>query len=146
MSVRLYLDTSAVAKLYLEESGSSKFRSFLENRVTSPVVSTLTRLELRCLLSRRRRAGSIDFATEQLAAAKFENLVGTQTVVLFPVEDSHVRSAIDLLATMPAHPLRTLDALHLAIARSLQADAIATADRTMGKAAAELRFGVEFFA
>ncbi len=43
------------------------------------------------------------------------------------------------------HGLRTLDALHLAIARDLGAPLIATADRIMAKAAADLGLEVERF-
>ena len=146
MSRRVYLDTSAVAKLFLKEPASPQFGSFFRRQIRPPAVSTLTTLELRCLLSRRRRAGDIDLAAEQSAVAEFENLIRFELLLAYPLDDSHARTAIDLLATLPEHPLRTLDALHLAIARSLQADTIATADRVLGEAARSLHFAVEVFA
>jgi predicted nucleic acid-binding protein len=46
---------------------------------------------------------------------------------------------------LPEHALRTLDALHLAIAQSYQVQHIATADRLFAKAAQQLGFKVAFF-
>lgn len=42
-------------------------------------------------------------------------------------------------------PLRTLDALHLAIATGIEASAVATADETLGDAAAILGLHVQWF-
>jgi predicted nucleic acid-binding protein len=146
VSRRVYLDTSALVKLFLKEPASVQFGAFFREQALAPAISTLTMLELRCLLSRRRRSGDIDVAAEQSAVAEFENLIRFELLLAYPLDDSHARAAIDLLAALPEHRLRTLDALHLAIARSLQADTIATADRVLGEAARSLRFTVEVFA
>ena len=50
--------------------------------------------------------------------------------------------AVSLLGDLPSLPLRTLDALHLAIAKGLRADTLATADRLMAEAAEVLGFEV----
>lgn len=42
-------------------------------------------------------------------------------------------------------PLRTLDALHLALAMASGADEIATADEVMARAAEQLQLAVHFF-
>jgi hypothetical protein len=45
----------------------------------------------------------------------------------------------------PKYPLRTLDALHLAVARHEQVDAIATADSVMAETAQAMGFAVARF-
>lgn len=61
------------------------------------------------------------------------------------VEDKHLESAANLITMLPEHALRTLDAMHLAIAQHLGLDRIATADGLFAKAAAALEFSVDFF-
>ena len=51
---RAYLDTSALAKWYLNEAGSEAFVEFLQG-LDSAVISSLSVTEMRSLLSRRRR-------------------------------------------------------------------------------------------
>ena len=53
-----YLDTSALAKWYLNEPGSDEFEAFIARR-PGAIVSRLAAVELRCLPARRRRAGDI---------------------------------------------------------------------------------------
>jgi mono/diheme cytochrome c family protein len=53
--------------------------------------------------------------------------------------------AVSLIARYQEHPLRTLDALHLAVARHEQVDAIATADGVMADTAEAMGFAVARF-
>ncbi len=46
---------------------------------------------------------------------------------------------------LPAVPIRTVDAFHLAMAKQIQAEALATADRIMADAAAALDIPVVRF-
>ncbi len=59
--------------------------------------------------------------------------------------DEHAHTAMDLLTTSKEHPLRTLDALHLAIAVTLDFAVLATADHVMAQAAVAMGFQVEVF-
>ena len=47
----------------------------------------------------------------------------------------HVAAAAEMISRLRRHPLRTLDALHLAIALAIKCRQLATADRTMADAA-----------
>ncbi|HYM13758.1 MAG TPA: type II toxin-antitoxin system VapC family toxin, partial [Bryobacterales bacterium] len=62
-----------------------------------------------------------------------------------PLDDGHALDAIGLAGRLRGHPLRSLDALHLAIARSLGAGQIATADRVLAQAATALGMKVAPF-
>ena len=62
-----------------------------------------------------------------------------------PLDDAHAVAALDLLDRLRPHPLRTLDALHLAAALGAAAAVLATADRVMARAAADLGLDVATF-
>jgi predicted nucleic acid-binding protein len=139
-----YLDTSALAKWYLNESGSEEFETFLLGQEKA-TVSRLGAIEFRCLLARRRRARELSATTEQAMFEQFRTDVLNGHLEVHPLLDEHAHAALGLLERMEGHPLRTLDALHLAIASALGATVFATADRVMAQAAAALGLRVEIF-
>jgi uncharacterized protein len=49
--------------------------------------------------------------------ATFLEDINQRYLTLLPAEDKHLDSASDLISMLPTHSLRTLDALHLAIAQ-----------------------------
>jgi hypothetical protein len=53
--------------------------------------------------------------------------------------------AVNLISTLPDVPLRTLDAMHLVIAREIDDSILATADRSMPAGAHEMGFSVVRF-
>ncbi len=144
MSDLIYIDTSALAKRYLREAGSDEFDLFL-GRLASVSISRLTMVEFRCLLGRRRRNRDLDTGAEHRAAAALEDDVAQGFIEVHPLEDRHAIAARDLLIRLAAIPLRTLDALHLAIATAMGAGALATADDILAGAAEALRLPVEWF-
>lgn len=128
-----YLDTSALAKWYLNEPFSEKFEAFIQEHRTA-AISRLTVVELRCLLARRRRAGEITRTVESRVFAAFEEDTRAGFLQVHPVVDEHLIAALGLIARLARFPLRTLDAMHLAIAQGVHARRLATADRTMAGA------------
>ena len=139
-----YVDTSALAKLYLNERGSEQFEAFIV-RQERAAISRLTALEFRCLLARRRRAQELSAQAEGDAFTQFRSDVFNGHLEVHPLLDEHAHTAMDLLTRLKEHPLRTLDALHLAIAVTLDIAVLATADHVMAQAAAALGFQVEVF-
>lgn len=140
----VYLDTSALAKRYLNEAGSEEFEAYLMAQGVG-LVSTLTVAEMRCLLARRRREGSIDAGLEARIMAAFEEDLLTGVLAIRRFQDEDVWEAVRLVDQLREHALRTLDALHLASARSARAEGLATADRAMATAAEALGMDVERF-
>lgn len=128
-----YIDTSALAKWYLNEPFSDEFEAFIRGEPTS-AISRLTVVELRCLLARRRRAGEITKNIESRIYATFETDVGAGFLQVHPVEDAHLSAALALITRLARFPLRTLDALHLAVAQGIDCQRLATADKTMAQA------------
>ena len=140
----VYLDTSALAKWYLNESRSEDFAAFMA-QAADPVISRLVVLEMRCLLARRRRSGHLDRELEARVFAELEADVAAGHLLLRPVEDEHVVAAVGLIERLQPIALRTLDALHLAIAATWALPQLATADRVMAEAAERLGMGVVRF-
>ena len=139
-----YLDTSALAKWYLNEPFAEQFEAFIQQQPTA-AISRLTVVEFRCLLARRRRAGDITKAVESRVYAAFEQDVGAGFLQVYPVADEHLIAALRLITQLARYPLRTLDALHLAIALSIHCEVLATADKTMADAGKAAGLGVARF-
>lgn len=144
MSSPPYVDTSALAKWYLPESGSDAVESWI--RSAAPIgVSGLTLVELRSLLARRRRERTIGEGDEMrvLAAVEMDLHAGHARRLPWSGEGAFDTAAA-LIARCVA-PLRTLDALHLVAALDSGASVFATADRAQADAAVELGFDVVRF-
>ncbi|HEY3244508.1 MAG TPA: type II toxin-antitoxin system VapC family toxin [Phycisphaerae bacterium] len=139
-----YLDTSALAKWYLNEPLSEQFEAFIREQ-SSAAVSRLTVVEFRCLLARRRRVGEITKSVESRVYASFEQDVGAGFLQVYPVADEHLIAALSLITRLGRYPLRTLDALHLAIAQGIHCRRLATADKTMAGAGKAIGLGVARF-
>lgn len=136
----VYMDTSALAKWYLNEARSEDVEAYL--RQVGPVaVSSLTLLEMRSLLARRVREGSLNSSVGGRVWAVVEQDVTDGFLRRYPLEDGHLAAATGVFDLVSQTPLRSLDTLHLAVARAIGTQVLATADRVM--AAAALSLGLE---
>ncbi len=130
----LYVDSSALAKLYVPEGNSDEVDSYLRGRI-GLMVSELAITEVLSATARRKREGelsadaAIRIRDALLADADSGAFVRLQ---LDPVVH---REAERLLLMTSVVPLRTLDALHLALALSGAATHVLTFDRRMRDAA-----------
>ncbi len=139
-----YIDTSALAKWYLPESGSESFAKWIQHQ-DNTYISSLTVTEFRCLLSRRLRMELLNALQVQQIYAKFKQDVEDAHLIHYPIDNRHIINASLMIESLPSVPLRTLDALHLTVARDIPADIIATADKVMTEAAQLLNFKVVLF-
>lgn len=139
-----YLDSSALAKWYLSEAGSAEFVEFIRTRQVA-LISRLTVVEIRSLLARRRRSGDITIEYQQDAVRTFDSDVRKGFLHVEPLSDSQAVIAADFIDRLADQPLRTLDALHLAVARTTGTRLIATADRALARAAQALGFATITF-
>jgi uncharacterized protein len=106
--VILYLDTSSLVKLYVDEPGSADVRRLVElaELVSASVVAYP---EARAALARRRRERSLTVAGHRRSKAALD--VDWPRVLSLDVSGPLARSAGDLA---DRHRLRGFDALHLA--------------------------------
>ncbi len=103
----LYLDTSSLVKLYVEEPGSADVRRLLEE-ATIVATSLVAYPEARAALARRRREGSLTTTGHRRAKAALDG--DWPRVLALDVSMSVAKSAGDLAER---HRLRGFDALHL---------------------------------
>lgn len=144
MTDKVYLDTSAIAKWYLNEEHSEEFSQFLR-LIPSAIISPLTIIEMRSLLARRRRMHEIPESLEMEIFATFQMDIDKRHLHLVPFDPRHFEDATHIIASLPTIALRTLDALHLSIMQFHQIDTLATADQVMMIAAKALSIQVEAF-
>jgi len=112
--VRLYLDTSALVKLYVEQDGSSAVRRLVSQ--SRPVgTSALAYVEARAAFSRRKTEGHLTVAEHRRVVHDLD--ADWDRFVRLEVTEPLIREAADLAE---AHRLRAHDAIHLASARVLK--------------------------
>lgn len=123
--MRYYVDTSAATKLLIEEAESAALRVFLNSVEESGdlVASALVETELRRVAIRE----DLDQGEVSVVLARFD-------VVHLP------RSVFREAGVLPIAGLRSLDALHLAMASRTASDAIVAYDARLLEAARALGF------
>jgi predicted nucleic acid-binding protein len=112
--VRLYLDTSALLKLYVAEDGSEVLREALA-AATLVGTSVIAYLEARAALARRRRERDVSRAAQHRAVRELD--ADWNRYVVLEIHATLLRDAVRL---SEAHGLRAYDALHLASARLMR--------------------------
>lgn len=132
MSV-IYLDTSALAKKYLQESHTEDFLAW-EKTHSELHISQLTVVEFRCLLARRERRRELTKQEVEQIFSLFNVELSQNAFILHTISENSVIKAIDLIEQLTTVPLRTLDAIHLSIALDICAVGLATADIVMAEA------------
>ncbi|MBV8056059.1 MAG: type II toxin-antitoxin system VapC family toxin [Deltaproteobacteria bacterium] len=114
----LYLDTSAVVKLYADEHGSAATRrAVAEADLIASSIVTYT--ETRAALSRKYRTRKIDAAAFARSKAEFES--DWKGFVIMPVDTQTIRSAGEFAEQFG---LRAYDAVHLATANSFSRETV----------------------
>jgi predicted nucleic acid-binding protein len=138
--VILYLDTSSLVKLYVEEAGSDSVRRLVAG-AGRIAVSIVAYPEARSAFARRRRERGLTPAGHRSAKAAFER-DWSRTVRLAVTEDVY-RAAASLAER---HALKALDSLHLASFLSLRrrlprsGAAFSSFDRRLNRAALKARW------
>ena len=130
-----YVDTSAAVKLYVPEPESAWVDRILRGR-TDLLVSDLTVSELASALGRRRREGLLEASVAALTYRRFLSDLADGLFLRVELTGDVHREAERMLLASPLLPLRTLDALHLALAATNDARTILTFDQNLARAAA----------
>ncbi len=128
----LYLDSSALAKLYVPEPDSAVLERVLVGR-RDLWVSDLAVTEVVSAAARRAREGDIDQqAVSRLHAALLDDL-SDNSYLHAELSSAVHREAERLLVCFPGKFLRAADALHLALALSVNARTLVTFDRRLAE-------------
>ena len=130
----LYLDSSDVVKLYVQEAATPRIKG-LTATADEMATSRIAYAEVRGAMARKHREGGITAADHAEAVAKFK--ADWPRFVVVEVTQQVVELAADFCG---AHVLRALDAIHLASAKLL-ADSqtapvrVSSSDRRLASAA-----------
>ena len=133
----LYLDASALVKLYLPEPGSDALDAAIQGR-SDLMISDLAITEIVSALSRRRREGILPASS--CARLHRKILADVEKGLYFKSDltpEVH-REAERLLLALDDASLRTAYALHLALASLSGAAAIVTYDLRLAEAATRI--------
>ena len=133
--MRVFLDSSAFAKRYIEEAGSQEVQQIL-NDASELGLSVLCIPEIISALNRRHREQSLTEKMYQQAKAALAQDVGDATIL--NLTPSVVARAISLLEFSA---LRTMDSLQIACALEWEAELFVTADLRQVSAADDFGLG-----
>ena len=141
IDANIYVDSSALAKLYVPEAESDRLDAFLRGR-RGLMISELAITEVLSAVARRKREGELRAKqANEIRAAVLGDADSGSFGRLDLNPDVH-REAERLLFATDSSPLRTLDALHIALASSGRASHILTFDRRMREVAAQAGLNV----
>jgi predicted nucleic acid-binding protein len=132
----MYIDTSALVKLYVGEPDSEACEAIVAGMTL--VSSRLLYCEFRSALNGKIAQGNVPPHAGSIVWENFEEHLASRKIRLVALNDVLVQDAADLLEQIPTVHLRTLDAIHLATYLSIDAGPLFTKDRRMLQAAAKL--------
>ena len=120
--MKLFLDSSAFAKRFVEETGSRQVEALCA-QADELGLCVLCVPEIISALSRRLREKGL--TPQEYSRAKLRLSQDVRDAAIVNLTPEVVQSGIELLEN---HPLRTMDALHVACAMAWEADLFASAD------------------
>jgi predicted nucleic acid-binding protein len=129
VTLNVFLDSSALAKRYIEEKGSDRVQAILSS-ASGLAVSVICVPEIVSALCRRRREHKL--STEEYRNAKASVLSDLDDATVIGITEEVVAQAVALLERFP---LRSADALHVACAAEWSTDLFVSADNRQCRAA-----------
>jgi uncharacterized protein len=110
-----FLDTSALAKLYVREAGTDRMLALAQQAETNLVILSLSRVELHAAVQRRVRSRDLSKESASAALTAFNEHLGTIYIV------QHVTEALieRALGLIDKHDLRAYDSIQLAACLTL---------------------------
>jgi hypothetical protein len=127
--LNVFVDSSALAKRYVEEPGSDRLEEILAS-VSSLGVSVICPSEVVSALCRRRREGKL--SPQQYVKAKQALFEDIEDASVVNITDQVIARAVEILERWP---LRSSDSLHIASAAEWSAELFVSADERQCTAA-----------
>ena len=136
----IYIDTSVLAPFYWTEAMSNSVAELFQQSQTL-IISDLSEVELMSALSRRVRMKEIEPEDAIAIGHQFQMHITSGLYENLPITRQHYQIAKSWIQNFDT-PLRTLDALHLAVANEQQVPLI-TADIGLARSAVNLNINVQ---
>lgn len=134
----IYIDTSILVAYYCPEKISDQVEKILVE-ANNPAISQLTEVELASAVALKIREKALSQENGKAVLSVFRTNIDDKSYIYLPIQPKHFTTAMNWIAEFNT-PLRTLDALHLAIAAQNKAPLL-TADIKFARSAKKL--GVE---
>ena len=131
----VYFDTSVIVAYYCPESISNEVEGILIHSAP-PVISSLTGVELCSAISRKVRENHLSEIDANRILSKFQSHIQNQLYYCLSLQENHYQKAKSWISQFKK-PLRTLDALHLAL--------VAYKEMTLCTADIQLASAAEYF-
>jgi predicted nucleic acid-binding protein len=122
VTLNVFVDSSALAKRYVEEKGSDQVQAILSS-ASALAVSVICIPEIVSALCRRRRERKV--STQEYQNAKASLLSDIDDATVIGITEEVIAQAAALLEQFP---LRSADALHVACASESSTDLFVSAD------------------
>ncbi len=132
--MRRYIDTSILTTVYCDEPQALRAQKLLQ--AGEPVISSLARLEFSSAVAKKLRMKTFTRTEAARIVSQFHEHIRAGIFAMQAVQESHYVLANEWVDTFSTG-LRTMDALHLAIAAS-EGLPLATADDVMARSARSL--------
>jgi len=133
-----YIDTSVLAAYYCPEPLSDMAENYILSE-RRPAISQLTEVELASAVSRKVREKTLSENNGLRILDEFQSHIDASMYTYLILDSRHYRLAKSWISRFST-PLRTLDALHLAVS-AVSDTALITADNRLAESAAKL--GIE---
>lgn len=137
----IYLDTSVLVAYYYPEPLSETVQELVRVQ-RQPAISSLNEVELMSALSRKIREGGLSMTDGERIAALFDQHVEDSLYQRILVSEQHYKAARAWLRDFKTS-LRSLDALHLAVAAAANLQLV-TADKVLASSATTLGIATQF--
>ena len=140
-----YWDTSALLKVYVQETDSAYFLNLLSNSTTPLFTANVTQTEILGALHRKEQVRDINPGA---ANALFKQLLADESagrIIMIPGGKDIIAETEELVKKVYSQPkpimLRSLDAIHIASALTVNASTLFTTDKRLKEAS--LLMGLE---
>jgi len=127
----IYVDTSVLVAFYSPEPLSGKAERVVRGS-DRPALCDLAQVEFASAVARKVRERELSPADGRRILARFRSHIDSGLYDRLALEPSHLEMARDWIGQL-IHPLRTLDALHFAVAASAGLPLV-TSDRILARA------------
>jgi uncharacterized protein len=136
-----YVDTSAFIKRFIEEPGTAQIERFIAEQRYTLVLSSLSMVEIKSVL--KRKVMNKEVAPETAKSIKeLINLEIASQSLGFQIIDAGTFERTGHLIEGLTTQLGTLDAIHLACAKSASCELMVSADKQLLRASSEAGFDI----
>lgn len=132
-----YADTSAFIKRFVEETGTAEIERFISDQNHTLMLSSLSMVEIKSVLKRKVVNRELTQETAKSIKELIDLEIASQSIRFQAVDQATFEKTGHLIEGLTTQ-LGTLDAIHLACAKTANCELMVSADKQLLRAANEL--------